>query len=293
MRILSTLIFSLFLITACGETETKSKVSSELSDSEKSLNITILLDLSDRLVRDLTPDQSSRDIAIVQELSKMFKTSMEERGAFGANDKLKVMFRPAPADPNINSISRELNVDLEGLTPKEKKVIYDDVEDRFMSNLNLIYETTLEEKKWLGSDIWRFFKNDVGDLVIADESQFRNILVILTDGYIYHENSARTEGNKSTYITNRYFRRLGLHSKANWRNFLEENDYGLVPINEKFPSLEVLFLEVNPMEGNLKDEDIIRWYLADWLEQMEVKDFRIYNTDLTSNTIQRLNNFIY
>lgn len=296
MKICNVLLLSLLLITSCGKADSKDTANTtktEICDSEKSLNITILLDLSDRLVRDLTPQQSVRDMAIVNELSNMFKSSMENQGAFASEDKMKIIFRPPPEDPNINSISRELNVDLEGLKPKEKKIIFDNIENRFSSNLEVIYETTLEEKEWLGSDIWRFFKNDVKDLVIEDDSKFRNILVILTDGYIYHENSARKEGNKSSYITNSYFQGLNVYSKSDWKNYLEDNDYGLIPINQKFPSLEVIFLEINPMEGNLKDEEIIRWYLKDWLNQMEVKDFRIYNTDLTSNTIQRLNNFIY
>lgn len=286
-KLLSLAILSIFLFNCTGSDSKET----EVEELNKSLNITILLDLSDRLIRDINPSQKERDIAIISELTNIFKNSMESQGAFLAKDKIRVILNPLPNDSNINTIVSDLSIDLEDLEPPQKKSIYDNIEDIFNENLDQIYQSTLDTKNWNGSDIWRFFKNDVDDIAVIDDKSFTNILVILTDGYIYHKDSAKTEGNRTTYLTNSFLRRVDLYTKPDWKDFLTSNNYGLVNIDEDFSPLNVLFLEVNPMRSYLEDEDIIKWYLGEWLDNMNVNNFRIYNTDVAPNTSRRIDNF--
>lgn len=288
MKYLGILTLIFILVTSCTPQEEQENATPNV----QSYNFTILLDLSDRLVRDLTPAQMDRDLAIVENIIGHYKNSMERAGAFLAKDKIRILFRPTPNNPNINNISKLLNEDLTGKSPAEKKEVFDNIEERFISNLTEIYSTTLKDEDWIGSDVWRFFRNDALDLSVESDSTYRNILFILSDGYVYHQNSARREGNRSTYITNRFFDSVNIYDQSNWRGYLEENNFGLVDTGQDLNNLEVLFLEVNPVQSHLVDEEIIRWYLSSWFEEMNIKDYRIYNTDMSSNTIQRIDNYL-
>ncbi|MEX0608860.1 MAG: hypothetical protein WD016_10930 [Balneolaceae bacterium] len=285
------LIISLFIIS-CSQSKGDTESIQEENTIKSSVNITILLDLSDRIIRDINSSQQIRDIAIVNEFVRYIKKNMEDQGAFNAKDKFQIIFNPLPEDPNVNAISRDLSIDLEDLEPKEKKIIYDSIGDTFESNLKSIYESTLKTKNWIGSDVWRFFKNDIKDLVISDNEDYRNILVVVTDGYLYHSDSARREGNKTSYVTNTYLKNIGIYEKADWREYLNDNEFGLLPIEDSYEDLEVLFLEINPIQSYLVDEDITRWFIGNWLEEMGITNFRIYNTDVTTNTAKRIARFM-
>ena len=288
-------IFLTFISISCGDKSEKD-ISTENhnviqnSNSEKQLNISILLDLSDRLIQDVTPSPRDRDLEIVKTIVGVFKSDMETKGAFNAKGKIRVLFNPAPSDPRINNIAQDLKENLAALDVKQKKKIYDTIDSSFQSNLKKIYELTLDSKKWVGSDIWRFFKNDVKDYCIDNDPDYRNILIILTDGYIYHEQSVDRIKNRTTYITGKYLQSEGFRN-SDWRSKFDSGDYGLISSSSKLQNLDVLVLEVNASAVYKNDEDIIRAFLSKWFNEMSIKQYKIYNTDLPSNTSQRIINF--
>lgn len=276
-----------------------SEPASEESDSElvetvtktEQLNITILLDLSDRVTQPMEPSQSERDIQIVQNLVEIFRNNMTEKGVFLSKDKMQILFKPAPTNPNINNIAKELSVDLSKLDSKGKKKVYDNISDDFTTNIKEIYDLTLESQKWPGCDVWRFFKNDVNDLCIEKGEEYRNVLVIITDGYFYHEQSEDIEGKRSAYVTGPLLQREGLRNNPNWREKFDSEDYGLISSDETFENLEVMVLEVNPSKVHVNDEDILRAFIGKWFDEMKVGNYVIYNTDLPENTNKRIENF--
>lgn len=292
-----TMSFLALVIFACGEDKSNSSSDNGVTDkapiisSDKQLNISILLDLSDRLVQNVIPSAKERDIEIIKTITKLFSQNMKTKGTFRSKDKIHILFNPAPADPQINSIARDLKVDLSNMDPKQKKIIYDTIDSSFAKNLSTIYDLTLHSKDWVGSDIWRFFKNDVKDYCIDTNPEYRNILVILTDGYIYHKQSTDRVKNRTAYITSSFLSQEGFRNKNNWKNIFDNADYGFITTRKDLNNLEVLILEVNPSAGYKNDEDLIRAYLSKWFNEMGINKFQIYNTDLPSNTSQRIVNF--
>ncbi len=289
-------LLSLLFINSCdknnNETESKQEaISLPKINSQKQLNISILIDLSDRLVQQVIPTAKDRDIAIMQTITQLFSQNMEAKGVFRSKDKIKILFNPVPEDPQINKIAQALNIDLSTLDSKQKKLVHDNIKTSFNSNLDNIYNLTLESRKWVGSDIWRFFKNDVKDYCIDTNPDYRNILVILTDGYIYHEQSKDKIKNRTSFITGGYLEQEGFRNNNNWQKKFENGDYGLISHAQDLKSLEVLILEVNPSASHKNDEDIIKAFLTKWFREMNVLKFQIYNTDLPSNTTQRIVNF--
>jgi hypothetical protein len=300
MKYLHCLLIGFLLFTAgCGSSSDSSSGNSQndgkTDPALQQLNITILCDLSDRIdVKKYPekPEHFERDLAIVKAVSNYFGKDMETKGAYSAKGKIKVIFSPKPQDPNINILAEKLNVDLSKMDPKQKKEVHDNISATFADNLGKIYDTALQSNKWLGSDIWRFFKNDVRDYCIDNDSDYRNILIILTDGYIYHQDSKDKNGNRFAYILPELFDRFKLRNNPNWKETIEKEDFGLISTRSDLGNLEVLVLEITPSPKNKNDEDIIKDILSKWFEEMNVKRFAIFNSDLPEYTKQRLNDFM-
>ena len=264
-------------------------------DKKTQLNITILLDLSDRIDSLKNPDKPEhykRDIAIVQYIAKYFVQDMENKGAYMAKGKMKIIFTPKPQDPNINILAQKLSVDLSTMDTKEKKEVHDNLETTFTSSLAKIYHETMKTRDWVGSDIWRFFKNDVKDYCIERDSNYSNILVIISDGYIYHEQSKDNIKNRYAYILPNLFEQYNLRNNSNWESEIDKRDFGLISKRKDLDALKVLVLEVTPSQTNKNDEDIIKYVLNKWLKEMNVKYKAIYNTDLPQYTKQRIQDFL-
>jgi hypothetical protein len=293
------LLSALFFVSGCNRSDSPADNSQSrgkpTSQQSQQLNITILCDLSDRIDIKKYPDKPEhfeRDLAVVNELSNYFAKDMESKGAYFAKGKIKVVFSPEPQDPNINIWAEKLNIDLSKMDPKQKKEVHDNISSTFADNLGKIYDSALTTNKWLGSDIWRFFKNDVKDYCIDSNPEYRNILVILTDGYIYHQDSKDRNGNRFAYILPELFDRFRLRNNPNWKEEIDKQNFGLISTRSDLENLEVLVLEVTPSPNNRNDEDIIKNVLSKWFEEMKVKRFAIFNSDLPEYTKQRINDFI-
>lgn len=296
-------IFTIALIFASCADEKKSETTVENTGenevanvkSDKQLNITILLDLSDRIEPTKypsKPEHFERDIEIVNYFTEIFKKDMEQKGAFMANGKMKVIFSPRPNDEEISRIASELSVDLSRTkNTKEKKQVFDNMSSNFKENLERIYSKTIDTKNYPGSDVWRFFKNDVSDYAISDDENYRNILVILTDGYLFHEGSKDKEGNRSMSLLPRDVQNYGFRS-SNWKEKFENDDYGYISTRDDLNNLDVLVLEISPSPQDKDDEDVIKAYLQKWFNEMNVNEFELYNSDLPQYTKTRIDKFI-
>jgi hypothetical protein len=291
-----------FILASCADDKKNEKLNynsknNEVADvkSDKQLNITILLDLSDRIEptkHPSKPEHYKRDIEIVNYFTEIFKKDMEQKGAYMANGKMKVIFSPRPNDEEINNIASELSVDLSRTkNTKEKKQIFDNMSSNFRKNLERIYSKTIETKNYPGSDVWRFFKNDVADFTISDNENYRNILVILTDGYLFHEGSKDKEANRSMSLLPRDVKSYGFRS-SNWNQKFEEGDYGYISTRDDLNNLDVLVLEISPSSQDKDDEDVIKAYLQKWFNEMKVNEFELYNSDLPQYTKTRIDKFI-
>lgn len=299
------LITVLFFFGCASDTNKKSSDNINNSDQEQkttnqksdNFNISILLDLSDRVVEPpLSPSQKERDLEIVSSVIDVFRSNMKKKGAYLAKDKMRVIFSPPPSDPNVNNIANRLSVDLSKLDNASKKEIYDNIEKDFEDGLEEIYDLTIENSKWLGSDIWRFFKYDV-DLCIEQDPTYKNVLIIVTDGYLYHKQSEQIKDpnhpNRTAFITPKFLQRKGFWNNPNWREKFENEDFGLISHERNFANLDVLVLEINPSPNHRDDQDIIRAYLVKWFEEMGITSpsLTVYDTDLPVNTKRRIELF--
>jgi hypothetical protein len=273
--------------------------SASSNNQSKHLNINVLIDLSNRIDshrNKLSPSQIERDKAIIQLFCNAIKGNVTTNGSFKANARIKVFFHPQPQNDAIAQTAKKLTAVFHaGTSPesaKENKRLFSELDSSFTSGLNSLYSFALQDRKFPGSNIWRFMKEDVRNQCIENSPEFRNILVILSDGYMYYKNELNREGNRYSYIerTFDHFRRF--RNPGLLKTDFEQQNFGFITANANLDNLEVLLLEVAPEDEYPQDFDIICKYWSKWLTEMGIKRFKICKTDLPVNTVRLVNNFL-
>lgn len=252
------------------------------------LNISILLDLSDRI--DL-PNQQAKDSSYILSLAKEFNTHIRKKKLGLLYDKMEVFYEPAPVNPKINQLANQLKISyMKGISKNEwiPKTL-----EFYGSVPSQIYKQARSVSKkegYAGSDTWGFFKNHVKDYCI--EECRRNILVILTDGYLYHEANLRKEGNQTSYLTPQLLSQLKLN-KPNWKGEIQNRDLGFIPATHNLEDLEVLVLGIQSQNSKHPyAQEIIETYWQNWLVKMGVKKHKIKSADLPSHIEKVIADFI-
>lgn len=255
-------------------------------------NISFYLDLSDRIEDSRNPLQAKKDAEIVKQAFDVFSKKLSKKGTFDSKDKFKVFFSPFEQSDNLIGISRNLQFDFSDLSIREKKILFSKMNSQLTNNLDSVYKYGVSKKEYIGSDIYRFFKDELQYKCIEKESNYRNILIILTDGYMYWKHSRDSVGNRFSYLTanSKYVRKL--RNSANLEKMINEEDYGFVNIDKKYENLEILVLEINPIEEYPKDFDIIKGLWSKWLGEMGIKRFEIIKSTDVETVKNVIVNFI-
>lgn len=254
-------------------------------------NISILLDLSDRISVKKNPNPTmeyyNRDLGYIKSVSEAFTQHLKSKRIRQINDKMQLFFNPEPLDPEINSISENLQIAID--KNNVSKDFLNSINANYASKTSKIYESTIKDDNYIGSDIWNFFDTKVKDQCVEDK--YRNILIVLTDGYIFHENSITTEGNRTSYITPKLIQKNGLNT-SDWKKKFDEQDFGFIKTDGDLSNLEVLVLGINPGKNNPYEEKVIKAYWNKWFTEMKIKHFEIKNADLPSNMEKIIQDFI-
>ncbi|MDE7166421.1 MAG: hypothetical protein K2O17_05270 [Bacteroidaceae bacterium] len=277
LSVVAVAVFATVFISYGNKNETKEGDNGEREISPTNvnnpLNISIYLDLSDRLTRNMAPSQKDRDLEIVNYIAEYVKNHSVSQKIIPSKDRIKVFFYPTPADPKIALLSSDLEMDLSKAQPADKKKMLKEFQKNFNTSLTQIYDATLQAKDWPGSDIWGFFRKQVDTYCVREDS--RNIIVILTDGYIFHAQNKVKVGNNYSYIT---------------PATLKNPNSGLIAERDGLDNIEVLMLEVNPIDP--KHQDQMERILQKWFSDMGVQKFYVGETDLPSNTKLIIDKFL-
>ena len=250
-------------------------IQTSVPTSKQPLNISIYLDLSDRIKPDGTNElsQQDKDIAIVEYLANYVKQRAVKMKILPCKDRIKVFFYPQPSDAKIALLSDQLELDLKATDLKDKKRRLTSFTDEFKNSLEQIYSSTIETGNWIGSDIWGFFNKPINNYCI--KSGYRNILVVLTDGYIDYVPNKLSSGSAHNFISS---------------TTLKDSKSTLIPGKAELNSLEVLMLELNPKP--ITDQPKMEQVISDWLKEMGVQKYYVGETDVITNTKMIIQNFI-
>lgn len=277
------LLSIVFVFSCCkkgGENTEGNKTDTVVADPSN-INVSILIDLSDRIDPTTNPNPTmpyfQRDIEYIKAIEKGFLNHMKSKKIITYEDQMQVFFNPEPSDPKINEFTKELKVSFDKNTSKE---YFASVEKKYAEIPSHIYQSAIKDGNFVGSDIWEFFRNKVKDYCVKNDK--RNILFILTDGYMYHEDSKFSQENKTSYLTSKLIKSNNL-TTTDFKKIIEKNKYGFVKANDDLSNLEVVVLGINPEKGNPFEEAVIKEYWENWFKDMKIKNYQIKSADLPSN----------
>mgnify|MGYP002623749923 CR=1 FL=1 len=260
-------------VSSCGSRQKKEDITPE------PLNISVYLDLSDRLTRNLTPSQTNRDTAIINYLVDYFRSQTLGPTILKSENKMKVFFYPTPNDTEISMLAQGLSVDIGSKQGVEKRKALDEMKGIFQNNLAHIYEETLKDGNWIGCDIWDFFSNKkVDNLCVKDGA--RNIVVILTDGELWYNDNIKSDGKGG-------FNYIQPSTLSQPNSYLIDERNGEL----KGKGIEVLMLEINPQQPNQRNK--MMEVLEKWFDAMGIEKFVVAETDANlTNTQTIIQNFL-
>jgi len=172
------------------------------------LNISILMDLSDRISPEKYPNPTmeyyERDVAYINSIAEAFLFKIGNKRINQIDDQIQVFFEPEPQNREINKISNRLKFSFDKTNVSKEAL--DRLHNIYQTAPEEIYNLAIADNNYIGSDTWSFFKNKVHDYSIEEGK--RNILIILTDGYLFHINNKRKEQNRTTYLTPEYVKTI-------------------------------------------------------------------------------------
>ncbi|MCX8057035.1 MAG: hypothetical protein N3F03_05425 [Ignavibacteria bacterium] len=263
-----------------------------LEQNYKNINLTILIDLSDRISENKNPDQVEKDLYIINSVVDAFKKYLYRKGVVQSDDKIKVIFYPVNTQSIYQEIADSLHFDFEQIDLKDRKKIFSQLNEIYNKHLTTIYSIASKAKSYPGSDLFNYFKHRIVDDCILNDSRFINFLVILTDGYIYDENAKYNMGNRFSYLAPLSSHITQFRKIINWEADFDRKDFGLIKLDNDLSKLHILVAELNPPKNHPEDFDILKKYWSKWLIEQNVRkeNFKIIKTDLNylnSNIVQK------
>ncbi len=258
-----------------------------LKGKDNNLNISILLDLSDR-IENLKIKE--KDSAYLSSLAEVFVNHVKSKKLILLEDKMQLFFNPEPSDNRINGIAEKLKI---SFTKETSKSNLEDALKLYSEYPSQLYTLAQEDAKavkgYPGSDIWSFFKDNVKDYCIDD--CHRNVLVILTDGYMFYNKTVMKEKNKTSYLTPKSLKNLQLNN-GDWKQKIKEEQFGFIQATSGLDDLEILVIGITSHNDNPYAKDIIKTYWSEWLDSMGIKKYKIKNAGIPSNIEKVISDFI-
>ena len=186
---------------------------------------------------------------------------------------------------------------IEYINGRNKESNFGDDLRKMKEEITSCYEAA--SRSYAGADVWSFFNNLSENLIRIDSNvrtaangvqitnKMRNIIVLLTDGYIeaavYPKDRVCNSLSQARIAD---FRKNFLRSGQGRtvKQFFSDEHYGITPIdNEMLENTEVLVMEIDDRSldnsGNAllqpSDAEIIDIFWMDWFEKSNVKRFSI------------------
>lgn len=259
-----------------------------LDNKKNNLNISVFLDLSDRIENE---NQIQKDSSYLASLSKAFLSHVKTKKLLLLEDKLQLFFNPEPSNNKIHEIVEKLEILFTKETSKKyiekAQMMYNELPSKLY---HLAKSDAKKNKGYAGSDIWRFFEHNIKDYCI--DNCHRNILVILTDGYMFYNESKMKNGNRTSYLTPKSLSKLHL-DKPNWKEEISKRDLGFIPATNSLNNLEVLVIGIKGQNGPYS-QNIIESYWKKWFIEMGIQSshIKIKNADIPSNIEKVIFDFI-
>ena len=234
-------------------------------------NFILLIDLSNRVSAKKFSDQVEKDLSLLDQIFNFFEKKIASDLYIYAQDSMKITILPNNAASSMSS-ELDFTIDYSQIGIHNKRDYFSQKKKLIQSELNKIYQDA-SKKVYLSADIWKFFKEDLSYYLKKSNPNTQNFLFIITDGYMYSKTNICSKQNRYTYILSRNLSKF--RNNNEWEKLFDSNDYAFLSVNKKFSSLNVLLLEVKPLEFFYNEFDIMKKFWSKWFKEMDIQQFEI------------------
>ncbi|MBE2279668.1 MAG: hypothetical protein IAE91_04690 [Ignavibacteriaceae bacterium] len=290
-KIASILILSVLFFGGCKKGETNHGNTGIVKYTI--LNLTVMLDLSDRISPKVDGTQVQKDMGLIKQIVESFKDQIMRRNNLPATkDILRIVVYPQGNYIITNNLDKDLVVDFSSLSLNEKRELLHNFESSMIAAIEKIYEHASNAKNFNGSDIFNFIKHQAVNYCV--KPNYKNVLTIFSDGYMYFQNAQYNTGNRYSYMLESSPFMSGLRNSKDLKKDISAGNYGFVSTGVSLKGLEVICLEFQPGKTNPIDFDIMKIFWSDWFKDMKIEEdkIHIYRSDLVSNTVATLKSHI-
>ncbi|MFZ0599468.1 MAG: hypothetical protein WAM46_20945, partial [Flavobacterium sp.] len=144
-NILTVTAISLLLvltISCKNDSDKEEKKIAAKSPAEENYNISILLDLSDRISLQKNPNPTmeyyQRDLGYIKSISEAFTQHLKSKRIRQMDDKMQLFFNPEPLDPTINSIAKNLRIAID--KNNASKDLLNSINSNYATQTSKIYD---------------------------------------------------------------------------------------------------------------------------------------------------------
>lgn len=277
----------------------------ELSMRPIQYNIIIVPDLSSRIDSEVYPLQAKQDIKVIESILNLYEELVGQK-YIGQKDR--IILRPTDKSQiyDFGQYADHLNLDLSSLNLAERRSYLDSLphhKETFMSTVQKMY-TNVQNEGLKGADIWRFFNEDIDSSILRQSTEtdsVRNIIVLLTDGYIEAGKYGKSfcQKNSCEYLSSKRiqaFRKTFNDASQPWEQIFEKKDFGILPVinKDELKGVEVLALgfgDRNP-KTNPTDYVILKKFWDKWFRENGIRGVVDKNRDAIEDSKSIIKHFI-
>lgn len=249
------------------------------------LNVTVAIDLSSRIDPDSLPNQAVRDKAAVNAVLDVFHQTVKQKLFIASNDRLAVELIPQKGNPRVFGYLDRLTINMGSTPVDERRQALDSLTADFQAYLDTLYAEATEIEKYWGADVHRYFEEFRVDTGASSGAPTRNVLVVLTDGYVIAENNMYKEGCRTNYLNADLLDQF--REQPSWEEEFETRDCGLIPARRDLGNLEVLVIGLRP-RSYFNEGEILRRYWRKWMREMNVHRFAIHSSCTSPDDCRQL-----
>lgn len=260
---------------------------------KQNLNVIVIPDLSRRLTQIL--GQAEDDQELILHIWQCFETAAQKHFSLNQNntqDKLTISVTPEREDI-YKALANSLLVDASKAGQKASSIYVRNKENEFIQSVQRLYE--IASNKPVGADYWKFIPSlPNNQLQNTAFERYRNVLIVLTDGYLEAETGPYYTGTATKLWDIRSSVRTSGRSVA---EVLQRNNLAIPkgPANA-MTNWEVLVLEVKERSSGSGDYAVLKQLWGDWFRGMgatvDEKTFFQMHQNAMANTKDRISAFL-
>lgn len=276
---ISGLLFIAMSFVSCTEKAAKT--------TKKKCNYTVVLDLSDRILK---PEQLDKDFYLIEKYFELFEKKSRKNLVLTSKNRFSVKIIPqknSPLDAAKYEDLLHFYLDETDVAAKDKLL------KKFGQSLSKQLQALKKEalygkhsRDYFGVDIWAYLHDNSKTIEMPG---YENTILIFTDGYFDFENQSHVIKSENKYTSTRFLDEL---TTSDWKQISESKEYGLLPIQlEKNTKWIVVGISSKKANDILQTEKIT-YFWKKWLTQSGVATSQFVlngsNTEMSSSLLAKL-----